>query len=325
LAERNIRVPATRAFMMPAHRFLKRGKIPSSPTVQAMGVPRTRAEVRRAVVEFLQRYKGPEVVVKPSGARFHSGEGVDFFGRERVDDITDYVIKLSKHAKMEGQGAVLLEQRLAPPPIYLRFSEYTGSGPFVYRDKKKLSVRVLAPSEIATAADHEKKDYNQRVYAVRTPSDDGYAVPMTFFRAGTWGLPTSSQPNNPDDAAAVISFETMLEAWRTQHGLMMSAADVQAFEKQRDEMGRAAMLAIMANEKKLRRKKGDAYQGQTDMIGLDAMYQVEDGKLVKYYIEVNDHDAAGQHALDLFYPDRAGEHSASWIDLGLWRARHSQP
>jgi len=77
----------------------------------------------------------------------------------------------------------------------------------------------------------------------------------------------------------------------------------------------------MANERDLARRDGEPLQDQTDMIGIDVMYQLEHGVLVAYVIEVNDHDAAGQHALDLFYPDRVGEHSRAWIETMRRRAR----
>ncbi len=322
LAAQGARVPATRAFLLPDHVFIKRGgTIPGNASVKAGLLPTRRADVRRAVVEFLANYKGPEVVVKPSGPRFHSGEGVRFFPRSEVEKITDYVTELSKTDHMDSQGVVLLEQRLAPPPVYLRLSDYTGSGPFVYRDKKKVAARVLRPDEIATADAHEKKDSNERVYVVRDSKDQAYTVPMTFFRAGTWGLPTSGQPKDPRDAAAVLPWEIMRDAWREQYGIFKTPEEIDAFMRERQDIGQRALTAIMANEKALAREEGEPYQAQTDMIGLDLMYQLENGRMVPYIIEVNDHDAAGQHALDLFYPDRQGEHSQVWLETMRHRAQ----
>jgi hypothetical protein len=322
LAAQGARVPATRAFLLPDHVFMKRGgEIPGNASVKAGPLPAKRAAVRRAVVEFLANYNGPEVVVKPSGPRFHSGEGVKFFPRSEVEKITDYVTELSKTEHMDSQGVVLLEQRLAPPPVYMELGPYSGTGPFVYRDKKKVSVRVMSQDEIAKAQPHEKKDSNERVYVVRDSKGHAYTVPMTFFRAGTWGLPTSGQPKDPRDAAAVVPWEVMRDAWHAQYGLFTTPAQVDSFMAEREDIGEKALTAIMANEKALAREEGEPYQAQTDMIGLDLMYQLENGRLVPYIIEVNDHDAAGQHALDLFYPSREGEHSQVWIETMRHRAQ----
>jgi hypothetical protein len=323
LAGRGVRVPAPRAFLLPDHVFLvKKAEMPVSGKVAAAALPESRAGVRREVAEFLSRFDGPEVVVKPSGARFHSGEGVGFFDRSDVEGIASHEIALSKHAHMSSAKAVLLEQRLSPPPIHLRLEDDPGRGAFVYRCKRKIGVRVLKPEEIASAAPTDKKDYNERVYVVRDPNDEPYTVPETFFRVGTWGLPTSGQPRDPRDAAAIVDVETMRLAWSVQHGGLMStereAADLIG---ERADIGGRALRAIMANEATLDREDGDPYQAQTDMIGLDLMYQLESGRLVPYVIEVNDHDAAGQHALDLFHPDRLGEHSRAWIDAMIQRAR----
>jgi hypothetical protein len=320
LSSLGARVPATRAFLLPDHAFIKRGGIPGSDRVKAGLLPTGRAEVRAAVVEFLAAFKGPEVVVKPSGPRFHSGEGVKFFPRGDVEAITDYVTTLSKHDHMDSQGVVLLEQRLAPPPVYFRLTDFKEGRPFVYQDRKKFGVEFLRPDEIGNALPHEKKDSNERVWVVRDSHNQPYTVPDTFFRAGTWGKPTSGQPKDPRDAASVVPFEIMREAWIRQHGVLISEAEVEEFMRERKDIGERALRAIMQNETLLERRDGDPHQAQTDMVGLDLMYQLEDGKLVPYVIEVNDHDAAGQHAADLFYPDREGAHSRVWVQTMRRRA-----
>ena len=280
LSAENARVPATRAFLLPDHPFLKRGAIPTSTRVKAGPIPASDADVRAAVVDFLASFKGPEVVVKPSGPRFHSGEGVRFFPRDQVDAIAAYVRALSHHEHMDSAGVVLLEQRLAPPAIYFRLTDYKEGSPFVYQDKKKLGYQLLRPDEIATASRHEKKDYNERVWVVRDAHDRPHTVPTGFFRAGTWGMPTSSQPKDPRDAASVVTFEIVRQALIAQYGVMTTQADVDALMRERRVIGERALKAIAANEKTLAREPGDPRQDQTDMIGLDLMYQLEDGHLV---------------------------------------------
>lgn len=322
LGAEGARVPVTRAFLLQDHPFLKRGEIPSSDRVKAARIPASRAEIRAAVVELLERYTGPEVVVKPSGPRFHSGEGVKFFARDQVDAIADYVQALSRHDHMSSDGVVLLEQRLSPPPVYFRLTEYKEGQPFVYQDKKKHGVQILTPAEIAMGVQpHERKDSNERVWVVRDENDQAHTVPDGFFRAGTWGKPTSGQPKDPRDAASVVPWEIMRDAWFKQHGILATDAEIAELRRERREIGEKALRAIIANERALAREEGDPYQAQTDMIGLDIMYQLEDGRLVPYVIEVNDHDAAGQHAADLFYPDRPGAHSRVWIQGMRARAR----
>jgi|GEM_PF-2064537 len=321
LSAENARVPATRAFLLPDHPFLKRGAIPTSTRVKAGPIPASDAEIRAAVVDFLSSFKGPEVVVKPSGPRFHSGEGVRFFPRDQVDAIAAYVRTLSHHEHMDSAGVVLLEQRLSPPPVYFRLTAYKEGAPFVYQDKKKFGYEILRPDEIATASPHEKKDYNERVWVVRDAHDKPHTVPTGFFRAGTWGMPTSSQPKDPRDAASVVTFEIIREALIAQHGALTTQADVDALMQERRVIGERALKAIAANEKTLAREDGDPRRDQTDMIGLDLMYQLEDGHMVPYVIEVNDHDAAGQHAADIFYPNRLGQHSRVWVEAMRARAR----
>jgi hypothetical protein len=324
VAARGVRVPATCAFLMPDHIFLRaKQPVPASETVEAVALPKNRAAVRRAVVDFLGRFKGAEVVVKPSGPRFHSGEGVRFFARAEVDAIANGLIELSTHERMDSTKAVLLEQRLSPPPVFLRtdVEEENRPGMFVYQDKKKRGVLVLTHEQCASAEPNEKKDYNERLFVVCDGDGIPRAVPLTFFRAGRWGLPTSGQPRNPEDAAALADFVLMRSAWSAQYGgLMSTEAEVSAYVRERADIGERAMSAIIENEMSLPREDGEPFQARTDMIGLDLMYQLEAGRLVPYVIEINDHDAAGQFALDLFHPERAGEHSRVWIETMRRRA-----
>jgi hypothetical protein len=327
-AEEGANVPATRAFMMPDHRFLKRGRIPGNGSVKAGMLPRSRAEVREAVVSFLAGFDGPEVVVKPSGPKFHSGYGVGFFQREKVDAITDYVIKLSQDSLMESDGVVLLEQRITPLPIFFRLVDFEEGKPFGILARQKVGVHVMSKEEIAAGYEpHEKKDSNQRVWIIRDTNDEPYTVPLSFFRAGTWGKPTSGQPKDPRDAAAVIPFEVMREALMKQHGVLMTDEDVADFHREMDDIGKRVMRAVMRSEREFPREDGDPLQAQTDMAGMDLMYQLvwdevkQKFVLKPFLIELNDHDAAGQFAVDRFYPERKGEHSRKLVETWRHRAR----
>ena len=323
LAAEGARVPQTRAFLLP-HNFLASRDIPQSERFKTGLMPQTRAEVAAAVQEFLGRYHGDEVVVKPSGPRFHSGEGVKLIPRGNVDEIIDHVIALSHHPHMDSEGLVLLEQRLAPPPVYFRLAPYVEGQPYIYQDKKKFGVELLGPDEIAQAQPYEKKDSNERVWVARDENGQPYTVPDGFFRAGTWGKPTSGQPKDPRDAASIVPFEIMRQAWMSQHGVLRTQAEVDEFEAERRDIGVRALRAIAASEVGQARQPGEPHQAQTDMIGLDLMYQLENSRLVPYVIEVNDHDAAGQHAADVFFPDRAGAHSTVWVKGQHARAMNDQ-
>ncbi len=324
LAAKGVAVPATAAFLMAAHPLLPKaaqlaGTAEGVQIAPMPGASGRRDSVRRTVEDFLRHYEGPEVVVKPSGAQFHSARGVKFLNREDLDGIVAHVMALAEDPQMTEDGAVLVDGRLTPPALYLRTGA-AGSESHAYLGER-LPLHVLTKDEVPAAGPKEKKDWNLRVLAARTPWN-GAVTTGIFARAGTWGLPTTAEPADPADAAAVVSLEDVIRSLRQQHGFLKTDAEAAAFVADLKKMGADALLALAANEAGRELKDGEARQAQTDYIGLDVMVERDAaGRLVPKIIEVNDHDAGGQWQLDQFYPERAGEHSAAWVATMLQRAR----
>ena len=312
-------VPQSVLFMMPKNQLLAPGALPHEPTrVSLTPMPATREGIREQVVEFLKRYHGKRVVVKPvSGMRFHSGEGVDFFDREEVDRITDHIFMLSKHPKMEDIGGILLDQCIDTLPIRLRFGDYAGTGHFAYWHGKKVGVHVLDASELATSKPSEKKDYNLRMYAARSPENGAVAV-KAFVRAGGWAKPTNVQTIDPEDSAAVLSFEAVKEALVKQYGISPEKID-QAYAKMQ-ATAENSLRKIMSDEARRALDKNGPSKAQTDFVSFDFMMEKDPvtGELEVYFIEINDHDSGGQWLADWFYED--GLHTRTWAQTMMHRA-----
>lgn len=297
-AAHNIEVPVSIAFLMPGHPPLPQGKLDAAAhKIKVFAMPRgedRRAAIGKKVDDFLSRYQGEEVVVKPSGPEFHSGEGVKILPRGEREAIIDHVLSLSAHPSMQPEDAVLFEERLVSPALYMENGRMDKSG--------------------------RKKDWNFRVIAARAPWN-GAVTTGIFARAGTWGIPTTGEPKNPADAAEFVRFEDIVQGLRDQHGVLKTEKEASAFLARLKELGEKALFALVENEVKRPVGHGEPKRAQTDMIGLDVMVVVEGGKLVPKIIEFNDHDAGGQPQLDKFYPEKAGQHSREWIATMLARAR----
>jgi hypothetical protein len=307
-------VPASHAFLLPRHSLLSES-VPATTRVTTSAL-NGRLSIEKGVQDFLNRYDGAEVVVKPTGVRFHSGEGVKIFDRSQFNEIVEHIDALSRHPKIDSHDAILIDERIQPPPIYLSFEDYTKGSPFAWWHRKRVNLRVMEPSEISAAQLHEKKDYNYRVFVQRSAK----GAPVTsraFVRAGTWGKPTNVQTIDPADSAAVIRIEEVIAALRRQYGLLKTDAEVEILMREMDEISKTAMRAILKAEARMTRELGDPYQAQTDVLSLDFMFQVKGGKVVPSVIEVNTHDSGGQTMVDQFYPERAGEHSRAWI-RNIW-------
>lgn len=323
LAARGVGVPATLAFLLAAHPHAARaGSLDAGAAVAAAGMPTgdaARGEIRGRIEAFLAAFKGEEVVIKPSGPQWHSGYGVKFFQRARIDEMVSHVLALSTHERMTPDGAVLVDARLSPPPLYLRTKGLANAETDAFLGDR-VPLHVLEPGELSTASPKEKKDWNLRVLAARAPWGKG-ATTGIFARAGTWGLPTTAEPSDPEDAAAVVRLEDVIRALKAQHGLLKTPREEAEFRAALDDLGRRSLEVLAEKELARAREDGEPAQAQTDFIGLDVMVELEHGRLVPKVIEVNDHDAGGQWQLDEFYPNRAGEHSREWIATMLARAR----
>lgn len=211
LAAKGVAVPATVAFLMAAHPLrAKAAELGGSGLgvhVAAMPEgPAAREEIKAGIEDFLKHFTGPEVVVKPSGPQFHSGRGVEFFRRDQVDAMVEHVLALQKDAQMTSDGAVLIDGRLQPPALYLRAKDGPDTGRTAALLGQMVPLHVLRKDELSTASPKEKKDWNIRVLAARTPWGGGATTGM-FVRAGAWGVPTSALPDtvSAEDLSRVLA------------------------------------------------------------------------------------------------------------------------
>lgn len=286
LGAAGVGVPATLAFLMPKHVLAERaGSLRDTGEVSVAAMPQgalQSAEVERQVHAFLDRYQGTEIVVKPSGAQYHSGRGVKFFRKEQRAQIVAHVLALSRDPMMTQDGAVLVDARVMSAPLM--------------RDGRKMETTM-------------------RVLVARTPSGGAKTMDV-FARVGPWGKPTTAEAADPRDNARVEPVERLMKEWG------LSGARAKAFRARLDRMGEDALKAIMAREKTFARAPGEPYQDQTDLIGLDVMVEDRGSELVPMVIEVNDHDSGGQFNMDAqIATDRIGRHSREWVATMLQRAR----
>lgn len=284
LAAAGVDVPSTLSLLMPAHPLTGRGRVKAagvavSPMPQG---PSQEEKVARLVGEFLDGYQGTEIVVKPSGPRFHSGRGVKFFRKERRAEIIAHVLALSRDPLMTQDGAVLVDARVMSAPLE--------------RGGRKMETTL-------------------RVLVARTPSG-GAKTTDVFARVGSWGKPTNAEAADPRDNARIEALERLMKDWG------LSESQARAFRARLDKMGEDALKTIMARETGFQRAAGEPYQAQTDLIGLDVMIEKRGEELVPVVIEVNDHDSGGQYDMDAkIAKDRVGRHSREWIATMLQRAR----
>jgi|GEM_PF-7032212 len=281
-AQNGVEVPAMLTFAMPQNP-LAAHEGPGHVAVAAMpeGADKD-AQIRRKVDAFLDHYQGAEIVVKPSGVRFHSGRGVQFFRKDQRAEIAAHAIALANSELMTQDGAVIVSGRVMSAPLE--------------RDGRKMETTL-------------------RVLAARTPWD-GAVTTDIFARVGPWGKPTTAEAADPRDNATVEPWEQLLKDWK------LTPAQAQALDARVRAMGATMLSAIMKMEKGLSRPENGGRQAQTDLIGLDVMIEKRGDELVPVMIEVNDHDSGGQYNLDAYVaPDRVGTHSRELIATMLQRAR----
>lgn len=286
MAAGGVAVPATLALMMAAHPLAAQPQKTGSVELAAMPAAENRAaEVGRMVDDYLARFEGEELVVKPSGPQFHSGRGVKFFKKSQRDEIVAHALALAVDPQMTDDGVVLLDERVNSAPLDRggRKMETTG-----------------------------------RILVGRTP-DGGTKTMGMFARVGPWGKPTTAEAADPRDNATVEPMGKLFAEWKAKG--LLDDKSAKALEAQMRKTGEDALASIGAYEKSLPRGLDGSRRAQSDMIGLDVMIENRNGKLVPVIIEVNDHDSGGQFNLDQMDPAAAGEHSREWIATALQRAR----
>jgi carnosine synthase len=320
-------VPITLGFVNPKHPVITDPYFSKNQVKEAshLAMPATKAEIRAAVLKFLEVYKGEEVVVKPSGAYFRSARGVELIKRTEVEKIVQHVWDLKHDPHMSDDGAVILSERLEPPAVYYRTGKYEGHGPFGVLLGHDVSITPLTRAEIAALPPgaSERKDWNLRVFVQRTPTG-GVEIAGTFVRAGAWGGATNAEPADTTKAAAVVKFEDLLDMLRLQHpGMLDTPAQTEAFRAKIQHLGESVLNGIRNHDATRVRREGEPYQSRVIFVGLDVMASVKNGVLVPATIESNGHDSGGQTQHDRFYPENVGVHSRALAATTLDDARRN--
>ncbi|MDE2293022.1 MAG: hypothetical protein KGL53_13145, partial [Elusimicrobia bacterium] len=218
MAAKGVAVPATLAFLLPANPLAaqagnaaaNRNGVSLS-LIPEDGLGGREAALRRKVELFMRENRsrfGDEVVVKPSGPQWHSSRGVAFFKPTDIAGITAHVIALSKDPMMTPDGAVLIDSRVTPPPLYFDVHEASARAP--PGEHVARGIRLGKDVSLDFHAGAGKRDWNMRLFAQRTPWD-GTVNSGIFVRAGPWGKPTVAEPGgpsasekaDPEDAAVI--------------------------------------------------------------------------------------------------------------------------
>lgn len=321
LAENGILVPITRAFLMPAHPFLQQLCQENEENSEALVTPfpsladpHHRIELLTQVREFLNKFQGEALVVKPSGARFSPQYGVKFFDKHQVEEIVDHLITLAKDPLMTPQGSLLIEEKIESLPLYIRIGEEDGSGRYCFLNEQK-PLHILDREEISMAAETEKKDWVFHILVARSPWNKGVTAGI-LARMGNWGKPLTLE-------AAVVPFEDIVAALRQQYGLLISEEEAWQFQQEMDLLANKILMIISKKEKEYPHGPEDPPKAETDFLGIDVMINRERDQLKPKVIAVNDHNIGKQFIFDKIYPERSGEHSRIWVATMLSKARQT--
>lgn len=317
LSEKGITCIKTLAFLMPGH--LKIGEIDninkSQNEISLAAFPlveKNQINILKSLEAFWQNYTGDTIVVKPSGIRFTAPYGVKFFARNELQATVAHILSLAHDPLMDNTGAILLEEKVCPPPLYLRIGENDGYGRFCLTDKHDY-LHILTLEEIKNATPQEKKDWVLHIAVARTPWNRGSSAGIVA-RIDISGRPLTKQ-------AAAVPFEDIIAALRQQYGLLKTPEEALHFENQLEAICNQALQAILEKEQAYALSAEDPLQSATDYLGIDFMIERAQETLIPKIIAITDHNVGIQHLFDSIYPDRKGEHSQVWIGTMLSRAR----
>ncbi|MBI4056808.1 MAG: ATP-grasp domain-containing protein, partial [Elusimicrobia bacterium] len=289
-------VPATLAFLMPLNTLLSNSSLRQEAQKQEillapLSTQNSQKEIRRSVETFLQSHSGQEVVIKPSGAQWHSGKGVGFFKRDQIDEMVQHVLALSP--QVFPNEAILVEERVDSIPTEPAWADWkTG----------------------------KKSDSTFRSFAENTPWGEAVSPGKAgrLVRTGPWGIPNTAEPpsGDPREAARIVSHEEAVK------DLPATPQEIEEFNAALDQSAVTALKVINAYEATLPRQPGEPFHIRTNFITVDALATRRGGKIVPVVVEVNDHDSGGQSNIDSWLPpEDAGKHSRALVPTELQEAR----
>lgn len=321
LSSKGILAPLTCAFLMPDHHLMSQiSPNDDKNLLSIFTVPfpvdalDKRNIIREHILTFLKLYEGHELVIKPSGSGIIPPEGVQFFKIDAIENMVEHVIALSQHRLMTSTSAILIEECLHPPTLFLGYGQNDGSGRYCILDKPT-ALHILTPDEIIATDASTKKEWVVHVLAARTPWNKCLTTGL-IARADNYGQPLTKN-------AAIVPFENIISALRIQHGLFENDDEIWALEKEIDDLATHVLLAIDEEQKKYPLFADDPLQAQVDYFGLDLIFLTIDGVLKPKIIAFHDHTVGRQYQFDQVYPELLGEHSKIWFATMFNRARQS--
>ncbi|MCD6045745.1 MAG: hypothetical protein K0R48_908 [Gammaproteobacteria bacterium] len=321
LSSKGISAPVSCAFLMPNHHLINEISTQESKSSLShflvpfpIGATNKKNTIRQYLLNFLKLYQGGELVIKPSGSGIIPPEGVRFFAIDAIEDMIEHIMELSTHRLMVSTSAILIEECLHPPTLFLRYNQKDGSGRYCILDKH-VPLHILTPEEIITAEESTKKEWVVHALVARTPWGKCLTSGL-IVRADDYGQPLTKD-------AAIIPFENVISALRIQHGLFKTEDEEWALEKEIDELATQVLSAIDEEQKKYPPAADDPLQAQIDYFGLDLIFLSTSGLLKPKIIAFHDHTVGRQHQFDKVYPELLGEHSKIWFATMLSRARQS--
>ena len=316
LSAHEMHLPKTLAFLMPKHAFSR--LTVGNRTIEIVLYPRdqnSKAEIiHKKLTHFLKSYNKEYIVIKPSGVGFVPPYGVQFFAKDDISNMVDYIIQLAQDPLMTEQCSILVEQRVYPLPLYLEFNKEDGSGRYCIL-QENIPLHILTPDEIANAAESCKKEWIIHALVARSPWGQ-CVITSLIARAGEYGQPLSSN-------AAIIPFENIISAIRIQHQLLMTDEEVSLLEEEVEHFATKILSFIEEETKNYKHQSDGPLQAQIDCFGLDFILENVDKKLVFTLIAVHDHNAGKEYQFDKVYPEKTGAHSIPWLVTMLTRARKS--
>lgn len=233
--------------------------------------------VENRVSDFLNRYyKYNEVVVKPSGSKYCSGDGVKIFTTtsDSKQDIIDHVIKLLHSSS--GDDSVLIDGRIVPPKLHYKNPENE------------------TPTEY---------DWVIRVICTRNISEDAALQPVStesIVKVGKWGVPVSTSTENGFWAGVNPCFK------------QIGITDTDMIARKLNEVGTLSFSAwdtLFENLNVRHPQSDEPYRAKTDILSLDVMILMNEYSktFIPLVIEINDHDSAGADAFDVLEAESKGK------------------
>ncbi|KAI9137043.1 hypothetical protein BKA69DRAFT_67988 [Paraphysoderma sedebokerense] len=258
--------------------------------------------IETVVDQFTSRFPSyDEVVVKPSGSRFCSGDHVAFFKvREEKAKLIEFVYDLLMNVLRDDES-ILIDGKIRTPYVKIRHDRFLGP-------KRQL--------------ESKRCDWVLRVLCCRQETGPGESGVCSGV------LARIGKDGKPVNGSNLGGFWTKL-----QDACEAANLDYNIIKTQVYALADQFFKAWNAFETSLHTDCQTSQNVRTDFVGLDVMLQVVSGDIetgsnlvVKpSIIEVNDHDAAGFDQIDVLHPEVLGAGAAPYVKNALYRTKSFVP